>query len=73
MDKNRCGAYGFTTLCSLENMSIVCNYKIIQYHCDEMNWWLIQRISVAIQRGNAGSVLAIIPSTSRTIDDFNSV
>ncbi len=35
--------------------------------------WLIQRISVAIQRGNAASVLATIPLTSKTIDDFNSV
>jgi hypothetical protein len=32
--------------------------------------WLIQRISVAIQRGNAASVLATIPPTSRAIDDF---
>jgi hypothetical protein len=32
--------------------------------------WLIQRISVAIQRGNAASVLATIPPTSRSIDDF---
>jgi hypothetical protein len=35
--------------------------------------WLIQRISVAIQRGNAASVLATIPPTSRAIDDFYSV
>jgi hypothetical protein len=32
--------------------------------------WLIQRISVAIQRGNAASVLATIPPTSKTIDDI---
>jgi hypothetical protein len=35
--------------------------------------WLIQRISVAIQRGNAASVLGTIPPTYRTIDDFYSV
>ncbi len=35
--------------------------------------WLIQRISIAIQRGNAGSVLAPIPLTSKNIDDLNSV
>jgi hypothetical protein len=35
--------------------------------------WLIQRISVAIQRGNAASVLATIPLSFKTIDDFNSV
>jgi hypothetical protein len=34
--------------------------------------WLIQRISVAIQRGNAASVLATIPLSFKTIDDFNS-
>jgi hypothetical protein len=34
--------------------------------------WLIQRISVAIQRGNAASVLATISPTSRTIDDYAS-
>ncbi len=35
--------------------------------------WHIQRISVAIQRGNAASVLATIPLSFKTIDDFNSV
>jgi hypothetical protein len=35
--------------------------------------WLIQRISIAIQRGNAESLLATIPPTYRTIDDFYSV
>ncbi len=35
--------------------------------------WLIQRISVVIQRGNAVSVLVKIPLTSKAIDDLNSV
>jgi hypothetical protein len=35
--------------------------------------WLIQRISVASQRGNSASVLGTIPPTYRTIDDLYSV
>ncbi len=33
--------------------------------------WLIQRVSLAIQRGNAASVLATIPRTSEYYKTYN--
>ncbi len=32
--------------------------------------WLTQRISVAIQRGNAASVLATMPPTAKNLDNI---